>query len=212
MDVKAWLRLHIERLEVSIDSMLGAGTKGLLEKITKSLECVRVVGEAELIAVSVLLFHIHEVVQGDQVWFVVDIEDTGLDILDVAAVVVDVLGRGLAIGKDVVIVTVINDKDSSWLDHVTEVLEALDVISLISMEIRKMSEGIPHTNNSVKPSLWFLNILLQCDPVCFLNDLVLKPFLLPPIPPSLLSSTSEGSPRMSYSSGSWKTGHPKSKN
>ena len=140
MNVKAWLRLHIERLEVSIDSMLGVGTKGLFKKITKPLESVRVVGEAELVAVSVLLFHVHEVVQGDQVGFVVDIEDTGLDILDVAAVVVDVLGRGLAIGKDVVIVTVINDKDSSRLDHVTEVLEALDMILLIPMEIRKMSK------------------------------------------------------------------------
>ena len=115
MDVKAWLRLHIERLEVSIDSMLGAGTKCLFAKITKTLECMRVVGEAELIAVRVLLFHIHEVVQGDQVRFVVDIEDTGLDILDVAAVVVDVLSRRLAIGKDVVIVTVINNEYSTWL-------------------------------------------------------------------------------------------------
>ena len=115
----------------------------MFKKITKTLKCVRVVGEAELVAVSVLLFHVHEVVQGDQVGFVVDIEDTGLDILDVAAVVVDVLGRGLAIGKDVVIVTVINDKDSSRLDHVAEVLEALDVISLISMEIGKMGKGIP---------------------------------------------------------------------
>ena len=153
MDVKAWLRLHIERLEVSKDSMLGAGTKCLFAKITKPLECVRVVGKAELVAVSILLFHVHEVVQGDQVGFVVDIEDTGLDILDVAAVVVDVLGRRLAIGKDVVIVTVINYEDSFWLDHVAEVLEALDVISLISMEIRKMSKGISHANNSIKPSL-----------------------------------------------------------
>ena len=105
-----------------------------------------------MVTVSVLLFHVHEVVQGDQVGFVVDIEDTGLDILDVAAVVVDVFGRRLAIGKDVVIVTVINDKDSSRLDHVTEVLEALDVISLISMEIRKMSKGIPHAHTASNPS------------------------------------------------------------
>jgi len=186
MDIKAWLRLHIERLEVSIDSMLGAGTKGLFEKMTKPLESVRIVGEAELVAVSVLLLHVHEVVQGDQVGLVVDIEDTGLDILDVAAVVVDVLGRRLAIGKDVVIVAVINYEDSSRLDHVTEVLEALYVISLISMEIRKMSEGIPHANNSIKPSLWFLNIVLQCEPVSLLNDPVLEPFLLPPLPPSLM--------------------------
>ena len=97
--------------------MLGVGTKGLFTKITKSLEGVRVVGESELVAVSVLLFHIHEVVQGDQVGFVVDIEDTGLDILDVAAVVVDVLGRRLAIGKDVVI--------ADQFDQTAEVFHAI---------------------------------------------------------------------------------------
>ena len=90
MDVKAWLRLHIERFEVRIDSMLGTGSKCVLAKIGESLECMRIVGEAELVAVRVLFVHVHEVVQGDQIRFVIDKEDTGLDILDVATVVVDV--------------------------------------------------------------------------------------------------------------------------
>jgi hypothetical protein len=75
------------------------------------------VEEAELVAVNVLIFHGYEEVQGDQVWFVVDIEDTGLDILNVAAAVVDVLGRRL-------------------------VTDAFHVISLIPMEIRKMSKAM----------------------------------------------------------------------
>ena len=161
MNVKAWFWLNIKRLKVSIDRVLSAGTKSFFTEVAEPLQGVWVVGESELIAVSVLLFYVHEVVEGYQVGFVVDIEDTGLDILDVAAVVVDVLGRRLAIGKDVIIITVINDKDPSRLDHAAEVLKTLFVITLVSMEIRKMSKGVPHTNNSIKTSWGFLNILLQ---------------------------------------------------
>ena len=59
----------------------------------------------ELVAVCVLLIHIHEVVQCDEVGLVVDVEDTGLDVIDVIAVVVDVLGRSFSIGQNVIIVS-----------------------------------------------------------------------------------------------------------
>ena len=44
-----------------------------------------------MVAVLILLFYIHEVVEGDQIGFVVDVENAGLDVLDVAAVVVNVV-------------------------------------------------------------------------------------------------------------------------
>ena len=50
----------------------------------------------ELVAVCVLLIHIHEVVQCDEVGLVVDVEDTGLDVIDVIAVVIDILGRSFS--------------------------------------------------------------------------------------------------------------------
>ena len=58
----------------------------------------------ELVAVCVLLIHIHEVVQCDKVGLVVDVEDTGLDVIDVITVVIDVLGRSFSIGQNVIIV------------------------------------------------------------------------------------------------------------
>ena len=58
----------------------------------------------ELVAVCVLLIHIHEVIQGDKVGLVVDIEDTSLDVIDVVAIVIDILGRSFPVGQDVIIV------------------------------------------------------------------------------------------------------------
>ena len=60
----------------------------------------------ELVAVLVLLVHVHEVIQGDQIRLVVDVQDAGLDVLDVAAVVVDVVGWRLPVSEDVVVVPV----------------------------------------------------------------------------------------------------------
>merc|ERR1719206_1026834 len=126
--------------------------------------------------------------EGDQVGLVVDKENACLYILDVAAVVVDVLGRSLAISKDVVIITVINDEDTARFDHAAEVLKALDMISLVSMKIRKMSKGVPHANHSIKATRWLLNILFQCEPVGLLNSPVLKILFLPPLPPCPVSN------------------------
>ena len=59
-----------------------------------------------LVTVLILLVHVHEVVQSDQVGLVVDVQDAGLDVLDVAAVVVDVVGWRLPVCEDVVVVPV----------------------------------------------------------------------------------------------------------
>ena len=85
----------------------------------------------ELVAVFVLLFHIHEIVEGDEVGSVIDVEDARLDVLDVAAVVVDVVGRSLPIGEYVVIVPVVDDEQSAWLDDVPEVLKTFLVVPIV---------------------------------------------------------------------------------
>ena len=59
----------------------------------------------ELVAVRVLLVHIHEVIQCDEIRLVVDVEDTGLDVIDVIAVVIDILGWSFPISQDVIIVS-----------------------------------------------------------------------------------------------------------
>ena len=124
MNIEARVGALGQRLEVGVDGVLGSGPEGVFDHGTEVVQGVRVVGEPdnmthifspllqpritlpELVAVLVLLVDVHEVVQGDQVGLVVDVEDAGLDVLDVAAVVVDVVGRRLPVGEDVVVVPV----------------------------------------------------------------------------------------------------------
>ena len=124
MNIEARVGALGQRLEVGVDGVLGSGPEGVFDHGTEVVQGVRVVGESdnmthifspllqpritlpELVAVLVLLVHVHEVVQGDQVGLVVDVQDAGLDVLDVAAVVVDVVGRSLPVGEDVVVVPV----------------------------------------------------------------------------------------------------------
>ena len=124
MNVETRVRALLQGLEVSVDGVLGSGPEGVFDHGTEVVQGVRVVGESdnmthifspllqpritlpELVAVLVLLVHVHEVVQGDQVGLVVNVEDAGLDVLDVAAVVVDVVGWRLPVSEDVVVVPV----------------------------------------------------------------------------------------------------------
>ena len=72
--------------------------------------------------------NVHLVVQHDLPWLVVFVDDLGLDALDVLAVVVDVLLWCLPVLQDVVVVSVVNDQDTSGLQHVVHVLYAPLVI------------------------------------------------------------------------------------
>ena len=149
---------------------------------------MRVVRESEVVVLGVLGINVHEVVQSDQVGFVVDIQDTGLDIIDVAAVVVDVLGRCLAIGQDIVIVTMINDEESARLDKLVEVLKALLMIPHVSVEVREMSKGVSEKNPSIKTTRRSINILVDSQPVRLLNDPVVEGWFFSSLPPGLMSS------------------------
>ena len=48
--------------------------------------------------------NVHFIVESDHAGTVVDVQDASLDIFDVVRVVVDVLGRGLTMVQDVVVV------------------------------------------------------------------------------------------------------------
>ena len=92
MNVERWLWLVFNPLKVSIDGVLGAGTKSILkiksittyfrtssnlEKPSEGLKSVRLVGEDEV----AIFFHIHGVVQGDLLGCIVLIDDLCSDIL-----------------------------------------------------------------------------------------------------------------------------------
>ena len=90
--------------------------------------------------VVVRVVDIHEIVQSDEVGSVVDIQHAGLDVVDVAAVVVDVLGGSLAVSEDVVVVAMINHKETAGLDELVEVLKTFFVVSHVSVKVGKMSK------------------------------------------------------------------------
>merc|ERR1719285_1686006 len=77
--------------------------------------------------------NVHLVVQHDLPWLVVFVDDLGLDAFDVLAVVVDVLLWCLPVLQDVVVVSVVNDQDTSGLQHIVHVLYAPLVIPKISV-------------------------------------------------------------------------------
>ena len=142
----------------------------------------------ELITVRVFLVHVHEVVESDQVWFVVHVEDAGLDVSDVVGVVVDVVGGGLAVGEDVVVVTVVNHKHSAGLYKILKVPEAFLVIPQVSVKVRKVSEGVTQKDSSIEPSRRLDNVFIQSQPIGLLNDPVIKGGLLPSLPSGLVST------------------------
>ena len=71
---------------------------------------------------------VHLVVEHDPPRLVVLVDDLCLDALDVLAVVVDVLLWRLSVLQDVVVVSVVDDEDTSRFQHVIHVLDAPLVI------------------------------------------------------------------------------------
>ena len=188
MNVEAWIRSLVNRFEIREDSVLCSWSEGFSQHLREGCKSVWVVRESEVVILGVLGINVHEVVQSDQVGFVVDIQDTGLDIIDVAAVVVDVLGRCLAIGQDIVIVTMINHEESARLDKLVEVLKALLMIPHVSVEVREMSKGVSEKNPSIKTTRRSINILVDSQPVRLLNDPVVEGWFFSSLPPGLVSS------------------------
>ena len=104
-----------------------------------------------------------------------------------AAVVVDVLGRGLAVGQDVVVVPVVYHEDPPRLYQVLEVLKTPLVISLVSVEVGEMGEGIAEDDSSVETPRRLDNFLIDCQPVGLLDHPILEVRLLASRPPCFVS-------------------------
>ena len=80
----------------------------------------------------------------------------------------------------------INDEDSTGFDELHEVCHALLVISHVTMEIWKVSEGVSKEDASIEAARRGDNALLHGEPVCLLNDPVIKGRLLSPLPPGFV--------------------------
>ena len=80
-----------------------------LQKVGKLGKSPRLVRKNEI----TVTLNVHLVVEHNLPWLVVFIDDLGLDALDVLAVVVDVLLWRLPVLQDVVVVSVVDDKESS---------------------------------------------------------------------------------------------------
>merc|ERR1719341_1943964 len=129
--------------------------------------------------------NVHLVVQHNLPWLVVFVDDLGLDTLDVLAVVVDVLLWCLPVLQDVVVVSVVNDQDTSGLQHVVHVLYAPLVIPKISMVVHEMRERVAHADDGIVASAGGLHVLVEGHPVALLDGPV-KERLLPSTLPTKL--------------------------
>lgn len=91
-----------------------------LEEFSKVGKGPGLVGENKV----TIALNVHGVVQHNLLGLVVFIDELGLDVLDVFAVVVNVLLGGLAVLEDVVVVSMVNNENTSGLQHVIHVLDA----------------------------------------------------------------------------------------
>merc|ERR1719500_1170922 len=101
------------------------------------------------------------------------------------AVVVDVLVGGFSMLEDVVVISVVDDQDTTRFQHVKEILDGNLLIPQISMVIHKIREGVAHADDSIKATGRNGNILLEGHPVPFLNHPVEERLLSSPVPPGL---------------------------
>merc|ERR1712212_557629 len=126
MDVKGGVHNLRKLEEVGISCVGSTASKDSLQKVGEFGKSPWLVRENE-ITVSL---DVHLVVQHDLPWLVV--------LVDVLAVVVDVLLWCLPVLQDVVVVSVVNDQDTSGLQHVVHVLYAPLVIPKISVVVHEM--------------------------------------------------------------------------
>merc|ERR1719239_1341472 len=173
MDVKG--RVHnLRKLEeVGISCVGSTASKDTLQKVGEFGKSPRLVRKNEI----TVTLNVHLVVQHDLPRLVVLVDDLGLDTLDVLAVVVDVLLWCLPVLQDVVVVSMVNDQDTSGLQHVVHVLYAPLVIPKISV--------VAHADDGIVASAGGLHVLVEGHPVALLDGPV-KEGLLPPALPTKL--------------------------
>merc|ERR1712210_221577 len=111
MDVKGGVHNLRELEEVGISCVGRRASEDSLQKVGEFSKSPRLVGKNEI----TIALNVHLVVQHDLLRLVVFVDDLGLDALDVLAVVVDVLLWCMPVLQDVVVVSVVDDQDTSGL-------------------------------------------------------------------------------------------------
>merc|ERR1719209_1341818 len=162
MDVKGGVHNLRELEEVGISCVGCPTSEDSLQKVGEFGKSPRLVRKNEI----TITLNVHLVVQHDLPWLVVFIDDLGLDALDVLA--------------DVVVVSVVNDQDTSGLQHVVHVLYAPLVIPKISVVVHEMRKRVAHADDGIVASAGGLHVLVEGHPVAFLDG---------PVKESLFPST-----------------------
>merc|ERR1711936_721216 len=183
MDVKGGVHNLRELAEVGILCVHRPSSEDSLQKVGEFCKSLRLVRENEI----TITLDVHLVVQHDLPRLVVFVDDLGLDALDVLAVVVDVLLGCPPVLQDVVIVSVVDDQDTTWLQHVIHVLNAPLVIPKISVVVNEMGEGVAHADDGIVASAGGLHVLVEGHPVAFPDGPVEESLL-----PSALPTKLEG--------------------
>merc|ERR1719209_678537 len=181
MDVKGGVHNLRELEEVGISCVGCPTSEDSLQKVGEFGKSPRLVRKNEI----TITLNVHLVVQHDLPWLVVFVDDLGLDALDVLAVVVDVLLWCLPVLQDVVVVSVVDDEDTSGFQHVIHVLDAPLVIPKISVVVHEMREGVAHADDGIVASTRGLHVLVEGHPVAFLDGPVEEGLLPSPLPTKL---------------------------
>merc|ERR1719187_2113596 len=181
MDVKGGVDNLGELEEVGVGGVGSSASEDSLQKVGELGKSPRLVGKNEI----TITLNVHLVVEHNLPWLVVFVDDLGLDALDVLAVVVDVLLWRLPVLQDVVVVSVVDDQNTSRLQHVIHVLNASLVIPKISVVVYEMREGVAHADDGIVASPGGLHVLVEGHPVAFLDGPVEEGLLPPPLPTKL---------------------------
>merc|ERR1719209_1714330 len=171
-----WVVLQL--LEVPKHFVVGCGAKYSLKKRGEFSKHVRLDVKKEV----TLLLSLLSVVQNYLPSFSVLVDSFCHHFVD-GTVVVDVLVGRFSMLEDVVVISVVDDQDTTRFQHVKEILDGNLLIPQISMVIHKIREGVAHADDCIKATSRNGNILLEGHPVPLLNHPVEERFLSSPVPP-----------------------------
>lgn len=119
-----------------------------------------------------------EVLMSDMCWFC-NLYHLGSGFADhglkITYIVIDALGRRISSLENVVIITMVDQEESTRLHAPLEVRNGQLLITLIPIGVRHVSKRIPQTDHSVKSiSNQIAQILRYRQPVSFLNHCKIK--------------------------------------
>merc|ERR1711970_849001 len=166
MDVKGGVHDLRKLEEVGISCVGSTASKDTLQKVGECSKSPRLVGKNKI----TITLNVHLVVQHNLPWLVV---------------FVDVLLWRLPILQDVVVVSEVDDQNTSGLQHVIHVLNASLVIPKISVVVHQMREGVAHADDGIVASTRGLHVLVEGHPVAFLDGPVEERLLPPALPTKL---------------------------